>query len=148
MKIEVNIDKKILLVVLGIFLIGAGVYATVSTSLPYHDASQVRLNNGDSVQDSLQKIQGLSIVNCTPEITYRDYTGDNEACTVTMTCSNGKTKNFGSGNYGHMDDSKCWDIVDPKMNPLDTSDLTNTGNVSSYFGKRSGVREWIFLEIG
>ncbi len=56
MKIEVNIDKKILLVVLGIFLIGTGVYAAVNTSLPFHPAAQVSLNNGDSVQDYVNKM--------------------------------------------------------------------------------------------
>lgn len=51
MKIEVNIDKKILLLVVGIFLIGAGVYAAVDTSMPYHPASQVQFSDGTSLQD-------------------------------------------------------------------------------------------------
>lgn len=51
MKIEVNIDKKILLIVIGIFLIGTGVYAAVNTSLPYHPASQVQFNDGSSLED-------------------------------------------------------------------------------------------------
>jgi len=56
MKIEVNVDKRILLVVIGMLLIGAGVYASVNTSLPYHDASQVALSSGDSVQDYVNKM--------------------------------------------------------------------------------------------
>lgn len=65
MKIEVNIDKKILLVVLGIFLIGTGVYAAVNTSLPYHDASQTRLSSGDSVQDYINKMSTFAPGNVT-----------------------------------------------------------------------------------
>jgi len=60
MKIEVNIDKKVLLVIIGIFLIGTGVYAAVNTSLPYHDASQTRLSSGDSVQDYVNKMTSFS----------------------------------------------------------------------------------------
>ena len=57
MKIEVNISKTYLFIIVGAILVLAGsvyVYAGVNEALPWHSASQVKMSNGiDSVEDAI-----------------------------------------------------------------------------------------------
>ncbi len=56
MKFEINVTKKRFFVLLGVILIIGGIFGVigaVSTSLPYHPASQVSLSNGKDLQQAI-----------------------------------------------------------------------------------------------
>ena len=50
MKIEVNIDKKYVIILGLILLTGIIVYAQVDTSQPYHGASQIEFSDGTTLE--------------------------------------------------------------------------------------------------
>lgn len=59
MKVEVNISKTYLFIIVGAILILAGsiyVYANVDESLPWHDASMIKMSNGDSIEEGINKL--------------------------------------------------------------------------------------------
>ena len=68
MKIEVNISKTYLFIIVGAILVLAGsvyVYAGVNEALPWHSADQVKLASGNSVEEDITEI--WNVVNAPDE---------------------------------------------------------------------------------
>ncbi len=147
MKFEVNIDKKYAIIIGLILLTGIIVYAQVDTSQPHHSASQIELEDGITLQERINKIGELEVIKCTAEITQTDYSGDHEGCTVTVSCTNERSKDYSWRTTGEWDDNKCWAQFDSEFTTPNIEALTT--NDAGYMdgGRVENTREYYMLKL-